>query len=652
MTAIACGGSGGDVSRCTIIDNEISLTSAGAQPGGTPPTEVGSTGIACTPESCNVITGNHIVGQLDGTCKSGCVYSGSGVVAGAARLVSQNFIQSGCSADGVGLRASGRIENNVVIGPTCGASRTGIQPQQAVGLSVSGNADVHSNTIFGGGQLDRGVGGPYSCASTGLRFDGSPAIRNNIVSAGACELERDVAEVSPISAASAFENNDLVPAPVLYLDGALGFLTSISQVNALAGASGNISANPLLTQDYHLDVGSACIDAGTPNGAPPVNFDGDGRDAAPDIGADERATTACSTNNGGCDPRTVCTPHTSGGRTCGPCPTGFTGDGTTGCVDIDECATANGGCDPVSPCVNLDGGFACGACPPGYTGTGATGCTDIDECASANGGCDPLTACVDVDGGRTCGPCPDGYSGDGETGCIDNRPFVELCLGSAHGCGLRAGGALECWGNSGNFYGVAPPVGETFSQLSCRHEHTCALRSDGTLVCWGNLTAPTPAGAFLAVSAAGAHDCALRLDGTAECWGFDTAGTTPPPSGAFLALTSGGTHTCGLRPDYTVTCWGDDPWGATEPPPSVFQSVSAGGFGACGLLPGGALECWGWENIQGWEPPPPGTFVAVAPGSYFGCAQETDQSLLCWGSNDVRRAPGARRSRHDVRHGR
>ena len=40
--------------------------------------------------------------------------------------------------------------------------------------------------------------------------------------------------------------------------------------------------------DIHLQVGSPCIGAGTPTGAPPIDFEGTPRDpAAPDIGADE-----------------------------------------------------------------------------------------------------------------------------------------------------------------------------------------------------------------------------------------------------------------------------------------------------------------------------------------------------------------------------
>jgi len=55
--------------------------------------------------------------------------------------------------------------------------------------------------------------------------------------------------------------------------------------------TGNISEDPLFVDaangDYHLQVGSPCIDAGTPVGAPTHDIEGTPRDAAPDMGAYE-----------------------------------------------------------------------------------------------------------------------------------------------------------------------------------------------------------------------------------------------------------------------------------------------------------------------------------------------------------------------------
>jgi hypothetical protein len=49
-------------------------------------------------------------------------------------------------------------------------------------------------------------------------------------------------------------------------------------------------------------------------------------------------------------------------------------------ADSGACAIANGGCDPLTICSSTAEGRACGACPPGYLGDGSVGCVDINEC--------------------------------------------------------------------------------------------------------------------------------------------------------------------------------------------------------------------------------------------------------------------------------
>jgi hypothetical protein len=139
------------------------------------------------------------------------------------------------------------------------------------------------------------------------------------------------------------------------------------------------------------------------------------------------------------------------------CPEGMscnatgTGDSATSgyCVtgevpSTDACRTNNGGCDPLTTCTSTADGRTCGACPSGYTGTGATSCIDIDECQTDNGGCDPLTTCTNAAGTRICGACPSGYTGSGQTSCLPScstsqntntrcqgTATVETCNGSA-----------------------------------------------------------------------------------------------------------------------------------------------------------------------------------------------------------------------------
>ncbi|KAK3283510.1 hypothetical protein CYMTET_8794, partial [Cymbomonas tetramitiformis] len=192
-----------------------------------------------------------------------------------------------------------------------------------------------------------------------------------------------------------------------------------------------------------------------------------------------RASSSCAVDNGGCDALTTCSQDPeSGAVTCGDCPTGMTGSGSTACVEIDGCAlfpcfegvecedvTAPGvgavcdacpqglvgdgrtcavdvcAADP-PPCSSVPhvncsiisgGSFMCWACPPGYSGDG-TSCVAVDECQINNGGCHYLSACLNTPGGRSCGACPEGYQGTGATFC---RKQQASCAVDNGGCDER-----------------------------------------------------------------------------------------------------------------------------------------------------------------------------------------------------------------------
>ena len=64
-----------------------------------------------------------------------------------------------------------------------------------------------------------------------------------------------------------------------------------SDVQGGYGGTGNLNADPKFVAaaagNYHLRVGSPCIDTGTTTGAPTTDLDGTPRDATPDLGAYE-----------------------------------------------------------------------------------------------------------------------------------------------------------------------------------------------------------------------------------------------------------------------------------------------------------------------------------------------------------------------------
>jgi hypothetical protein len=226
-----------------------------------------------------------------------------------------------------------------------------------------------------------------------------------------------------------------------------------------------------LTVCTNLPEGRSC-------GPCPTGYSGTGETGCIDI-------NECDVDNGGCDPLTVCT-NLPGSRTCGVCPAGYEGAGETGCIDINECDVDNGGCDPLTVCANLPGGRTCGACPRGYEGTGEAGCIDIDECAVNNGGCDLLTVCTDLLGGHTCGPCPAGYDGTGATGCTD----VNECATNNGGCDVLTActnlpGTRSCGTCPSGYTGTGETgcidIDECLA-APCQHGGTCT-NSVGTYVC-------------------------------------------------------------------------------------------------------------------------------------------------------------------------
>ncbi len=126
-------------------------------------------------------------------------------------------------------------------------------------------------------------------------------------------------------------------------------------------------------EDAGRDLGDASVggtdandvDAGLTQDAGAQDDAGSEMDASVDAGIDAGPGNPCDTANGGCDSLTVCT-VVNEQAACGACPAGYSGDGVTGCVDLDECTTlADAGCGATAFCTNTPGAFRCSERPIG-----------------------------------------------------------------------------------------------------------------------------------------------------------------------------------------------------------------------------------------------------------------------------------------------
>jgi hypothetical protein len=168
------------------------------------------------------ISGN----RLDGGSSAAVVPIELWVAPSASPVVAANDVRPGAGA-GAGVRvrlmstaATPAIRNNVVV-VTGGAS----------GIDDGAGAEISNNTVVAG-------------TGTGILTSAGAAIRNNAVvtqPAGTC-----VAEASAASDPTALRANDLFGCATLYVDGAVTPLGTLADVNALPGASGNLSVDPAL----------------------------------------------------------------------------------------------------------------------------------------------------------------------------------------------------------------------------------------------------------------------------------------------------------------------------------------------------------------------------------------------------------------------
>ncbi|TRY79590.1 hypothetical protein TCAL_11730 [Tigriopus californicus] len=140
---------------------------------------------------------------------------------------------------------------------------------------------------------------------------------------------------------------------------------------------------------------------------------------------------------------------------CGPCPQGYRGDGQT-CLP-DACQVRPPPCYQGVECFNIERPpyYRCGACPAGLSGNG-TSCSDLDECDLADP-CDVAVTCYNTIPGFRCGPCPPGYTGsDGFTGVgLDFASRQRQVCYDINECSMNNGNCVQnsrCVNTDGSFY--------------------------------------------------------------------------------------------------------------------------------------------------------------------------------------------------------
>ena len=250
---------------------------------------------------------------------------------------------------------------------------------------------------------------------------------------------------------------------------------------------------------------------------------------------------------------------------------------------------------------------------------------------------------VRVDGTVHCPNAPTHY---GHHIVPGGGPFTDVAGRESFGCGLRADGAVACWGAYDGRGAPQPPSGY-YTDIAVSYFGACGLRVDGTVACWGDDRAgqrDAPAGRFKAISRGWVHACGLRLDGTVACWGDNSGGQLDAPQGRFVDVAGGGANvrtasgavvgpsgfSCGVRSDSTIVCWGSS-FGALDPPDGEYTEVVAGWQHACGLRVDGSITCWlgGWTDGRIQPVTVPGPFKALDENGQ-PCGLRTDNTFVCW----------------------
>jgi len=302
----------------TIQDNEITYNSA-SQYGG---------GISCSNNSSPTIQNNEIAYNLANSYGGGigCYYYSS------PTIQNNKITYNSASPYGGGIGchfSSPTIRNNEITYNSANSYGGGIGCYSSSFPTIQNNEitynsansygggigcddsspTIQKNNITGNAAFN---GGGVACASSSPNITNNAITRNEANNGGGIYISsgtpsiinitfsRNLAQYgggiycNPGSSASVLNtilyfDSAYVSGNEIYLDPGGSMTVTYSDIAGGWEGEGNIDENPLFEGfiDYHLRPGSPCIDAGTPDGAPPDDIEGNPRDEKPDMGAYE-----------------------------------------------------------------------------------------------------------------------------------------------------------------------------------------------------------------------------------------------------------------------------------------------------------------------------------------------------------------------------
>ena len=198
----------------------------------------------------------------------------------------------------------------------------------------------------------------------------------------------------------------------------------------------------------------------------------------------------------------------------------------------------------------------------------------------------------------------DGFPGTDQPSPVQvgrDRDWIDVGTGQGHGCGIRAPGALYCWGRNTDGQlgqGATEPqqirapiqVGTDTDWLDveCGQGTTCARKRDHTLWCWGSMGSGA-----LAAGDVAPHFLATRV----------------PLYADWQSFTANVFHTCGIRAGGQIWCAGRNTEGQLGRPDTVDAN----------------------PNMSAADPNP--GWLEVSAGQFFTCARRADDSVWCTGQN-------------------